>query len=208
MSHTSIFSNSRRPKQARSKRASLQGFRDRMRCRPSLSVVACEGTLGLRSLLLLPFTGSTLQRTQPHRTTGSEFHYNRPTVASRYGVIFILVSSVLTQVKSIWPNPSGHALTRPVSILVYGDATLVKHDCYRLRRHKDMFAGSANKIAQNLGDCQRSGIWDLGVTTGVHRRSAMKSVSAGSLWAGHWPSPAVAFLTYNYIRCVLFSPGA
>lgn len=32
----------------------------------------------------------------------------------------------------------------------------------------------------------------------------MKSVSAGSLWAGHWSSPAVASFTYNYIRCVLF----
>lgn len=110
MSHTSIFPNSRRPKQARSKRASLQGFRDRVRPKPSLCVVACEGSLGLRSLPPLPFTGSTLQRTQPQGTTGSELHYNRPTVASRYGVIFILISSVMTQVKSICPSPSGHAL--------------------------------------------------------------------------------------------------
>lgn len=34
----------------------------------------------------------------------------------------------------------------------------------------------------------------------------MKSVGAGSLWAGHWPSPAVAFLTYKDIGCLLFSP--
>lgn len=110
MSHTSIFPNSQRPEQARSKRASLQGFRDRVRPKPSLCVMACEGSLGLRSLPRLSFTGSTLQRTQLRGTTGSELHYNRLTVASRYGVIFTLISSVITQVKSSCRNPSGHAL--------------------------------------------------------------------------------------------------
>lgn len=132
MSHTSIFPNFRRPKQARSKRASLQGFRDRVRPKPSLCVVACEGSLGLRSLPPLPFTGSTLQRTQPHGTTGSELHYNRPMVASRHGVIFILISSVMTFAQT------PQAMHYTPCILVYVDATLVKPGCYRLRRNKDI----------------------------------------------------------------------